>query len=137
MATAVETAHAYEPHRCTAADLFTFNGDDAGSEKAAAFIHEVDEYLSTFAAPVRNADGTPVCFHCGEKIDSFMQACGLAVAYRWGIAHGEAECSGCGWPARGMHYPKGADGEELFSLRNFFLAYHPDVVEADAPGGEA
>ena len=121
--------HAVEPERCTSAHLFTVNGDPAES---AAFRAEVDEYLAAFAAPATGEDGKPVCFHCGESVDGFKQAFGLGVAYRWGLAHGEAECSGCGWPARGMHYPKGKDGEELFSLRNFFLAYHPDFVSARA-----
>lgn len=43
--------------------------------------------------------------------------------------HGEAKCSGCGWPARGMHFPKDAAGEEIWNARNLFLAYHPDMVE--------
>lgn len=123
------TAHAHEPRHCTAADLFSISGDGA---EVAAFVAEVDKYLSAFAAPVKNEAGACVCFHCGGVIDGFLQMLGSGVAYQWGLTHGEANCSGCGWPARGIHYPKGEDGEELFSLRNLFLAYHPDGVESRA-----
>lgn len=119
--------HALPFRTCTAADLFTFTG-----EVPADFLEDVEKYLSAFAAPVVGDDGKPACFHCGKPVDAFKQVLGLGVAYRWGLAHGEAECSGCGWPARGMHYPKGRDGKELFSLRNFFLAYHPDGVTSAA-----
>jgi hypothetical protein len=125
MATADQ--HAHEPRHCTVADLFTISGED-GDEKA-ALIAASDKYLSAFAAPVKDAEGKPVCFHCGERIDGFGQVFGTAVAYQWGLAHGEANCSGCGWPARGMHYPKDANGDDLWSARNLFLAYHPDFVE--------
>lgn len=120
--------HAHEPRHCTAADLFSINGED-GDEKA-ALIAATDEYLSAFAAPVKNDDGEPVCFHCGERIDGFAQMFGTGVAYQWGLAHGEATCSGCGWPARGVHRPKGADCEPLWTASNLFLAYHPDFVES-------
>ena len=65
-----------------------------------------------------------------------MQAFGFGAAYRWGLTHGEANCSGCGWPARGMHYITGKDGSEVLSLRNVFLPYHPDFVEQRAAKAE-
>src|SRR3990167_4748664 len=122
--------HRYNPRRCMAADVLTVSGDSAEME---AFIRECDNYFSNFAAPVKDAEGKAVCFHCGGRLDGFMQALGFgSVAYEWGLAHGEAQCSGCGWPARGMHYPKRDDGRELFKARNLFLAYHPDLVEKRA-----
>lgn len=122
--------HAHEPRHCTAGDLFSISGAD-GAEKA-SLLAATDEYLSAFAAPTKGDDGKPVCFHCGARIDGFAQMFGTGVAYRWGLAHGEANCSGCGWPARGIHRPVGADGEPLWTASNLFLAYHPDFVEARA-----
>lgn len=124
--TAVE--HALPFRRCEVKDLFTHNDDD--SEAAKAVLAASAEYLSAFAAPTKNEDGKPVCFHCGGQFNSFLETMGVGVAFRWGLAHGEAACSGCGWPARGMHYPKDANGAELWTARNLFLQYHPDFVEA-------
>lgn len=116
--------HALPFQRCTSSDLFKITG-----EAPEGFLEDSDAYLSAFVAPVKGDDGQARCFHCGEVIDSFSQMFGTGVAYEWGLAHGEARCSGCKWPARGMHYPKGRDGTELYSVRNLFLAYHPDFVE--------
>lgn len=105
-----------------AADILTI-GDDTPPE----IIEDLDEYFSVFG-PFRNEDGDPTCLNCGEKVNAFMQAAGLAVAYQWGLAHGEANCSGCGWPARGMHYIKDRNGEQICSISNIFLPYHPSHV---------
>ena len=119
--------HKHEPKVCAVEDVFDIKGD---SEESLKVVDKIAKYLSVFVAPCRDEEGKPVCFHCGAKIDGLMQALSIGyVAYRWGLTHGEATCSGCGWPARGMHYPKDEDGEPLFTLRNFFLAYHPDVLE--------
>lgn len=118
--------HACEYHRCTAADVFTVKGD---SDEAAVLIADSDKYLSQFVAPVKDDDGNPMCFHCGARLSGMLHAFGAGASYVWGLVHGEATCSGCDWPARGMHYPKGDDGKDLWSARNLFLAYHPDVVE--------
>ena len=125
MATATE--HALKYRRATAIDLFSF-GEVDGPEKQSV-LDATDAYLKAFVAPVRDADGNIACFHCGKAINGFSAMFGTGVAYQWGLTHGEARCSGCGWPARGMHYPKDEAGNELWALRNFFLAYHPDEVE--------
>ena len=117
--------HVHEPRHCCAFDLFDIKGEDCRAK--ATLIAQSNEYLCQFAAPIKDGDDQ-VCFHCGGRLNGMMHALGVGVAYVWGLAHGEAKCSGCGWPARGMHYPKGADGKELWSARNLFLAYHPDVV---------
>ncbi|MGB3844277.1 MAG: hypothetical protein WA940_00270 [Sphingopyxis sp.] len=115
--------HAHEPRRCVITDIATVNGD---TDEAQAFIVKANEYLAAFAAPLK-IDGYTTCFHCGTRMDGMMHALGVGAAYVWGMAHGEAACSKCGWPARGMHYPKDEKGE-MFTLRNFFLAYMPDQV---------
>lgn len=116
-------AHAMPYRACTTLDLFVLKG-----EAPEGLLEASDLYLSAFVAPERDAEGRTRCFHCGGVVDGFRQAMGLAVAYVWDLTHGEARCSGCGWPARGIHRVKDKDGSELYSLRNFFLAYHPDVV---------
>lgn len=88
----------------------------------------LNEYLSVFAVPAKTDKGAFKCANCDGEMDGFKEALGLGVAYRWGLAHGEANCSGCGWPARGMHYIKRPDGSELVTLQNFFLPYHFSFV---------
>lgn len=119
--------HAHEPRHCEVSDLFSISGEDGADKEA--LIAASTEYLRQFVAPVK-VDGKTACFHCGSVMDGMMAALGMAAAYEWGLAHGEARCSKCGWPARGIHYPKDADGKELWTARNLFLAYHPDVVSA-------
>lgn len=116
--------HKLEYRKCEVADLFSIHGD---SDEVQAVINASAEYLTQFVAPVK-VEGKPACFHCGERFDSFLQCVGAGVAYEWGMVHGEARCSGCKWPARGMHYPKDTDGKELWKAQNLFLAYHPDFV---------
>lgn len=116
--------HKYEPRACKLEDVFSVK-DGADPE----FLAHVGNYLTAFAAPVKNDDGKPVCFHCGGILDSFMSMMGLGVGYEWGLAHGEAHCSGCHWPARGHHFVKDDDGKELLTLHNAFMAYMPEYVE--------
>lgn len=132
--------HAHEPpRRLVARDILKFEEDNPEFER------EANDYFKIFAAPVYEGEGDKarqVCFHCGSPFDPFGQALGIAAAMRWGLAHGEARCTGmrdrpCGWPYRGMHYAKDSKGEELFTLRNVFLAYHPDEVTERKPGEAA
>src|SRR3546814_11409569 len=119
--------HKHEPRRCVITDIATVNGD---TDEAQAFIEKANEYLAAFAAPMKE-DGRTVCFHCGAHMDGMMHALGVGAAYIWGLTHGEANCSQCSWPARGMHYPKDEKGE-MFDLRNVFLPYKPDQVAGHA-----
>lgn len=119
------TEHAITPRYCVTADLMDVTGDSAES---AAIVAASDEYLKHFAAPITDVDGKIVCFHCGKSMDAVMHAFGIGAAFVWGIRHGEAKCSSCGWPARGMHSPKDGNGEVIYRMSNFFLSYHPDVV---------
>lgn len=129
MATAqTEPATKFNALPCKAETLFKI-----GDETPADYIAQLDSYFGAFAQPVHNDDGKRVCLNCGGVMDSFMQALGVGVAAQWTIAHGEACCSGCHWPMRGMHYVKDADGSELLTLRNFFLAYMPEHVERATP----
>lgn len=93
-------------------------GDDTPKE----YVEDLDAYFEPFVSETNS------CINCGAAMDGFKQALGLAEAYQWGLRHGEANCSGCGWPARGMHYIKDRNGDDLLTIRNVFLPYHPDGV---------
>lgn len=120
------TTPKHSPERMRASDIASIKED---GEDAQAMMAALDKYLEPFAKP-HKVDGKTICHNCGQPVDGMMQVFGMAVAYRWGLGHGEAECSGCGWPARGMHYIKNDDGSELVTLRSVFLPYHPDFVES-------
>lgn len=123
---------AYDPIRCRTTDILTFS--EGNDEKYRdRIIARSDEYLSAFVAPTM-INGKRHCFNCGKEINPFSQAVGLpAVAFSWGLTHGEGFCTGCGWPARGIHRPKlnpkdKSETEPMWTLSNFFLSYHPDYV---------
>lgn len=122
-----ETAHtATEVPHLLPTDIFTVS-DDMPAEDMAALT----EYLSAFAPP-KNAAGEFACINCETVMDGMRAMFGIGAAYEWGIVHGEARCSKCGWPARGMHYVKRPDGAEVVSITNLFLPYHPSLVESRA-----
>jgi hypothetical protein len=114
-----------EARHCITSDIFhvTLKNEDERTQ-----IEIIDSYLHNFAAPIVR-EGKFYCLNCDMEIDSIKEVFGMATAYRWGIVNGEAFCANCNWPARGMHYIKGADGKTLISLNNVFLPYHPDCVE--------
>lgn len=111
------TGHKHEPKRLTASEVFTI-GEDTPQDVR----DRLDSYFAAFVAPT-TIDGKHYCFNCGEEINAFRAFVGLGVAYEWGLAHGEAFCSGCKWPARGHH----SIGDDI-TLHNLFLAYHPEHV---------
>jgi hypothetical protein len=136
---------AYETRVCTFDDLFKVE-DDAPPEEIAkidAIRPEMDAYLSSFCAPVwvnkGESEQHQVCPKCGGDFKgSLFGAIGFGCSIEWGMVHGEGTCTGmngekCGWPYRGMHYPKDKDGEELFTARNLFLAYRPEHVGNPKP----
>lgn len=118
-------SHAHNPPRCVPGDFL-----DIGADTPPETLAALEEYFRIFAQPVRSADGKHVvCVGCGKPVDGLMSAItGSHVAHAWGLTHGEARCSGCGYPSRGMHYVKGHDGSEILTVRNFFLYHHPDEL---------
>lgn len=123
---------AREVEHCKLADLaeITITGNDADG---AEFVAIVDEYLSHFCKPVTK-DGAQRCPKCGKAFNGLMAMVGMpdVVAIEWGLVHGEARCTGCKWPYRGVHRIKGKDhkdgDEPILRISNMFLAYHPDEV---------
>lgn len=125
---AIEMAR--EVQHCQLTDLGTING-----ELPQEYLDAINGYLDTFCKPIREGEGDEqraICPKCGEQQGGILSMLGLGVGIEWGIAHGEARCTGCGWPYRGMHYIKAKDAKEgdkpLLTIRNLFLAYHPDNV---------
>lgn len=116
--------HKHTPEHCTLADMATMKGEPP----TPTFITDCENYFHQFVKPVREAkDQSPICFHCGEHLTGVMAMLGRG-GFEWGITHGEGHCAGCKWPARAHHFAKNAMGEDLFTLRNFVLSYHPDFV---------
>lgn len=123
--------HWCEPRTCAISDLFKYETD---SESGQQYIAEVSNYLHHFVAPEwrKTSPGSEqlvmVCFHCGEQLTGMFAGLLGPGGFQWGLTHGEGTCTSCGWPARAMHYAKNSVGEELFSLRNYVLQYHPEEV---------
>src|SRR5690606_18259509 len=117
--TATETAV------CTMADI----GTEITGEDAQPVCDAINEYLSVFAKPIRRENenffsGRFQCLNCGRALDGFLRT------FRWRIVHGEGQCGECGWPCRGMHYPKDADGQNIFDRGlEIVLQYHPSGVQ--------
>lgn len=130
------SAHAHEPRACATTDLFRVRQEGELNPDEVKLIEQIDAYLGVFAAPITVGEGEQakqVCFHCGEKFTGLLANLGVGVGIKWGLAHGEGICSGCGWPYRGHHFAKAPDGEDLFSAQNLFLAYMPAAVTEAQP----
>lgn len=119
-----------EIEHASALDFIQLKDGAEYTEETQSVVADFNKYLEPFAKPLY-IDDDQHCLNCKKPINGFMEAVGLAVAYRWSIAHGEANCSGCGWPARGMHYIKDEEGNLLFDIKNLFIPYHPDFVSSE------
>ena len=101
----------------------------ASDETSAETIKAFDHYFSRYAAI-----NSP-CPGCGRNVfGSGDLAEALTATFRWGIVHGEGHCCNCGWPATLYHFIKNEAGEEIATLRNIGLVYHPDVVSKRGAG---
>lgn len=83
----------------------------------------LDEYFRHFVPP---GD----CIKCGaqQRMDDVVDMLMRRGRFRFGMKHGEGKCinSGCGWPARAIHYNVGP-----IKRLELILQYHPDVVSWD------
>lgn len=79
----------------------------------------MEAYFRRFAKPLEGG----LCLSCGEKQGArdVMEAFLGVAKFRWGLAHGEGYCSGCGYPARALHYEVGP-----INRLSLILQYHPD-----------
>lgn len=115
---------------CTAEAAGLILGENTPSDVR----EDIEAYFHLFAAPiVRLVDNerTYYCLSCNQPINSFLEILGVAVAHRWDIVYGEAFCSGCHWPSRGIHRITDRNGEHVCTIKNVFLYYHPDVVSRE------
>lgn len=116
----------------------------AGEDTPPEILAALDSYFATFAQPelVVGDDGEKTCgnrpcIECGEPLAGgllgFLTSEG---GFEWGLVHGEGHCRKCRWPARAHHFVKDEQGEEILSLTNVVLQYHPDHVKrpSAAPG---
>lgn len=107
----------------------------ANAETPQNVLIALDKYFEPFAQPKMAGntviDGNP-CLKCGGKLnpDLISSFIGLE-GFTWGIAHGEGHCIQCQWPARSYHFIKDENGEELMTIRNFIIQYHPDHVSVN------
>lgn len=107
----------------------------------AEIIKALDDYFAPFAQPEGEmVDGKfkygerQPCIQCdapmlGSLVDQFLGEAG----FTWGLVHGEGHCRHCGWPARLYHFIKDENGEDLATIRNVLLQYHPSVVSKREP----
>lgn len=106
-----------------AADIATI-ASDSGPE-GAKVMAELDEYCLHFAAlGERDPVFGRMCLCCGAAMS------GLLGRFCWGLAHGEGECGGCGYPARAIHRIEGVG-----TLSTVVFQYHPDELSfaSEAP----
>lgn len=125
-----EHEHKHKATVCTSSILKVSTREDTEEARTQMreFCEDADKYLSVFAEPVKDDRGNIVCLKCGEELTGLIASFLGRGGFEWGLVHGEGYCRCCKWPGRGMHYPKGRDGKELFTLRNFVLQYHPSHV---------
>jgi len=90
-------------------------------EEAEEYKQEVkqklNDYLEKFLPP------SSECYMCGDPLR------GLLGSFEMGIAHGEGQCSSCGYPGRIYHKVDG-----LGTFGNYVLQYHPNVLELKKRG---
>lgn len=105
--------------KCTPAIFEAKIPDDAPDRAhAESLLAEMAKYLEQFTQ-------SSECICCGSKlgakdiVDSLLSG----AMFRWGLAHGEGNCSKCGYPAR-AHHRIG----DWFTLQNYILQYHPSEL---------
>lgn len=124
----------FEPCSVRALGIHFDNQEEPGTEawkeaeEAKAEMYRLlNEHLRHFTFK-RSEGGEVVCPGCNKPLTGMM-AMVLGYGFRWGIQWGEGNCSSCGWPARAHHRILDEDGEEVLSISNVVLPYHPDFVK--------
>lgn len=123
----IDAARARNLPRCTADSIglvFSPTEDTPADEiaEAQAKCDKVSAALNSYLEEF--AETGFKCPNCDSKLGGFLGT------FSWGICHGEGNCS-CGWPCRGLHYPKDENGGDLFERGvQIVLPYHPDYVES-------
>ena len=111
-------------------DIFEESDDGITVAQAVA----LDDYFFHFMLEPLDEEGCEVCPCCRERIKGGVEGAllgclGVGVHLEWGLAHGEALCSGCGWPYRVLHYNIGGKDEDALIKRLVLaLPYHPSEL---------
>ncbi len=106
--------------RMTSAGVISIPAEAMGEDRVSGekLLAVADEYFSHF---IRADDGK--CVGCGSIFVPKSMSDAFRSTFRWGLAHGEAECSACGYPARAVH-----EIPEIGCLINVPLQYHPEEL---------
>lgn len=99
-------------------------------QETLSLVEDLDNYLRSFAKPIREGDGTSWLFSDAKCISCGVSLGGMLGSFVWGIAHGEGNCSRCGWPTRYYHRIVDRNGKPIFepAIVQILLQYHPDDV---------
>jgi len=81
--------------------------------------NNVQKYLDNFVSQNEKHE----CIQCGVELT------GILGSFRWGLVSGEGHCCNCGYPARAHHSIKDENEEEMFTIKNYVLQYHPEVLD--------
>lgn len=93
-------------------------------------------YFSQFCQPeikAKNGDKKEFivnCPQCKKRLNNPFYALANGGGFTWGIIHGQGHCRECRWPCAGHHYIRSPDGEDLVTIQNVPLAYHPEYVQS-------
>lgn len=98
--------------------------------KASADVEEesikaLDKHFSQFVAlEIKDGEVQPQnCVNCGKQLTGFLGA------FEWGIAHGYGHCSNCRWPGQAHHFIENEKGEQIATIHNVVLQFHPSFVQ--------
>lgn len=103
----------------TGANFFRTDNPDHPDNVAA--LAAADEYMKHFTSGESTAMGRQ-CICCGRTLTGFLGA------FEWGLAYGEGNCGGCGYPGRAIHRIDGVG-----TVSNVVLQYHPDELSFNKP----
>ena len=110
---------------------FLSEGDDGERRLTDDEKAGMNEHFAHFMVPPRDEDNNELCPGCGKQMKGgvggyLLECVGAAVSVKWGLAHGEGFCSGCGWPYRVYHYSVGPIKKLVLGL-----PYHPAELRFD------
>jgi hypothetical protein len=94
-----------------------FSKIEAAGPEADDELAQWDTYFAQFA---KMTDAKCVC--CGNTLSCWL-GMGFFGGFEWGMVHGDGHCAYCRYPMRGHHHV-----DNLGSIRNLFLPYHPSVL---------
>lgn len=120
-------------------DWTTFISADTDPPMETDDMDTIRLYFEQFCAPtIKAKNGSEkelvvTCPQCKKVLNDMFEALVHGGGFTWGLLHGAGHCRECGWPCAGHHYIRSPDGEDLVSLLEFPLPYHPEYVTRIKP----